>query len=169
MREEAARARLQRRDGFHIVIRQLEVENGQGLQHALLPHRLRKSDDAALNQPTKYDLSHGLAVTLGNRHQSLVLEQVVPCFGEGCPSLRLDAEPTHEFDAIGLLVKRIYLDLIDGRRDLVERGDVHESIQLEVAHAYRPQFASAIRFLHSSPCAVNFRKRLMDHWGDGCR
>lgn len=136
MREEAAGARLQRRDGFYIVIRKLEVEDGQVLQHALLPHRLRKGDDAALNQPTKYDLSHGLAVTLGNRHQSVVLEQVIPSLGEGGPRLRLDAEPTHKLDAFGLLVKRIYLDLIDGRLDLVKGYDVHQSVGLEVAHAY---------------------------------
>jgi len=89
MREKAARACLQRCDDLQVFPGQLEVEDGQVFQHPLFPQGLREGNDAVLNQPSQHDLPHGLAVALGNRQQSLVLEQVVPPFGEGRPSLRL--------------------------------------------------------------------------------
>jgi hypothetical protein len=68
MRKEAAGARFQRCEGRQVLLSKLGAEGGQILQHPLLSHRLRERNDAALNQPSKQDLSHSVAVMLGNGH-----------------------------------------------------------------------------------------------------
>lgn len=162
MREETARASFQCCDDLHISLRQLKVEDGQVFQHPLFPHGLRERDDAALNQPSQHDLPYCLAVMLRNRHQLLVLEQVVSSFGEGSPCLWLNAELVHETDAFGLLMEGIDLDLVDGWLHVVEHRNVHEAIRLKITQADCAQLASTLRLLHRSPRAVNIRERLMD-------
>ena len=66
MREEEARARIERRDGSHVRIRELEIEHGDVLRHALLLHRLGNDNDVALQKIAKRDLRHRLALCRGD-------------------------------------------------------------------------------------------------------
>ena len=140
VRKEATGVGVQRRNARHVSIVQLEVKHCEVLCHALFAHGLGQRSNAALKEPAQNHLPHGFAMVLTDGHEHLVLKQVVAAFGKRCPSLRLYAQILHEGNGFKLLLKGVYLDLIDRRCNLVEHLNVHESIWMKVADANARNF-----------------------------
>ena len=85
-----------------------------------------------MGQPAHDDLCHRLLVLLGDGPQELVLDNVVPAFGERSPQLDLDPVLLQERPGCDLLVEGMRLDLVDGRNDLVVDEEVHHALGWKV-------------------------------------
>nr|GEU28231.1 hypothetical protein [Tanacetum cinerariifolium] len=162
VREEAAGGRLERGDAGHVVAVELEIEHVEVFRHPLAARGLGQRHHLALHQPAQDDLADRLVIARCDIGQHGILEQVVAPFRKRRPRFGLHAVVLHELHAVFLLVERIDLHLVDGRLDVVEGDQVHQTVGLEIAHAYRAQLAGAVGLFHRAPRAVHVAERLMD-------
>jgi hypothetical protein len=81
---------------------------------------------------------------------------------EGRPGFRLYAVVAHEGHALVLLMKGVYLHLVNRRRHVVEHLDVHQAVRLEVADADGAQLAGLVGRFHRTPGAVHVAIGLVD-------
>ena len=72
-------------------------------------------------------------------------------FAERRPRLLHHTVFCHVGVRVNLLVERIGLDLVDHRRDLVERDEVRETVREEVAHADGAHHAVLVELLERVP------------------
>ncbi len=85
--EEHAGLGVKTRDGCHLIVRELEIEDVQVFLHAFLVRGLGQGDDVTLGEPAQNHLRDGLAVRLADLAQSGIGEHVLnalperrPCF-----------------------------------------------------------------------------------------
>lgn len=74
MGKEVAGTGIQGGDFCDVVYIELEIEDGQVLNHALLTHGLGKCHDAELHNPAQDDLANSSFVFLGDRLQQRILK-----------------------------------------------------------------------------------------------
>jgi hypothetical protein len=142
--EEGRLLGVQRSDCRHVFGAELEIEDREIFRHPFLSHRLGNCDYSALCEPPENHLRNPLVVLRGNPAQEFVLEDVVFTFGERAPRFDLDVVLLKEFLRFNLLVERMRLDLIDGRRQLVVQNEVHHAVGMKVTDADRPDAALAV-------------------------
>src|SRR5438045_4053503 len=126
MIEEAARTGIERRDGTHVVVGELKVEDVEILSDPLFPHGFRDRDDATLRQPTDDDLRNRLTMSVSDGLKQRVVEEVVSSFREGPPGFDLYAVLLEELLCCNLLVERVGLDLVHCWLDVVVHEEVHD-------------------------------------------
>lgn len=73
--EEAARARVERGDLPHLIVRKAEVEHVKVLRHAFAVDGLGNHHRATLQVPAKHHLSGGFAMRRADPGQHFVFEQ----------------------------------------------------------------------------------------------
>ena len=135
-RHDEVLARIEFKDGIHVLRRECEVEDVKVLLHALLMSRLRDDDDVALGEVAQCDLCCGLAILLTDGCQHGIGEETVFAFSQWPPCHMSDAELIHVLTGDLLLLEDVGLNLVDSRCDLVVVSEVDEVVGIEVAHAY---------------------------------
>src|SRR5215203_233255 len=160
--EEQRLTGVQAGDLRHLVVGQLEVEDGEVLGHPLGSDRFGDDDDAALDEPAQHDLGDGLAVRVGDPGQCRVGEQVVAAFGEGSPRLHLNPAVAHQLLVVAALEERVGLDLVHRRGGLVVVDEVDEAVGVEVRDADGADLALLVQGLHGPPLAVDVTEGLVN-------
>ena len=84
-----------------------------------------------------------------------VLENAVLAFGERRPAFGLNLVFLVQRLGVGLLVERVYLDLIDCRYDLVVEHEINNAVGIEIADADCLERALAVEFFHCAPRSVH--------------
>jgi len=77
------------------------------------------------------------------------------CRCKGCPGLCLHTKFTHKINAFTLLLEWIYFNLVYGRLDLVDSGNIHQPVWLKIANTDSAQFPATVGILHRTPRAVH--------------
>src|SRR5699024_2149436 len=129
--------------------RELEVDGGEVGAVALGGHRLGDDDAAGVEVPAEDDLGGRRAEALGDRGDGGVLE--VGAATEGRVRLDGDAVAEGAREDVGLLERRVDLDLVDDGQDVGGRDEPVEVVGEEVRDADRADGAVGVELLEGAP------------------
>ena len=103
----------------YAFVKKPKIKDIQIFYHPLLVDCLGNGGDIPLDMPAEDDLGCGFAVPAGDLGQHLMVENIFLCLGEGAPRLGKNPIVLHDPQGGVLLEKRVDLDLIHHRLDLL--------------------------------------------------
>ncbi len=115
-----------------------------------------------MREPAQHNLRNRLAVFLANRTQQFVPEEIILSFGERPPRLHLHAILFQKSLRLNLLMKRVRLNLVDGRLHAVVDDEIHHAVGLEIGDTDSPDFARFVQFFQCAPRTENVAVGLVD-------